>query len=97
LTIRFFDDGVGDMASTAALMQNLALVIAVDTSAGHLAGAIGRPVWLLLHLVPDWRWMLGRADTPWYPTMRLFRQTRLGDWSAPVAAMVRELRAMTRR
>jgi tetratricopeptide (TPR) repeat protein len=97
MTIRFFDDGVGDMASTAALMQNLALVIAVDTSAGHLAGAIGRPVWLLLHLVPDWRWMLGRADTPWYPTMRLFRQTRLGDWSAPVAAMVRELRAMTRR
>jgi len=66
----------------------------VDTSAGHLAGAIGRPTWLLLHLVPDWRWMLGRADSAWYPTLRLYRQTRLGDWSTPVAQMQHELRVI---
>jgi tetratricopeptide (TPR) repeat protein len=96
ITIRTFNEGVGDMASTAALMQNLDLIISVDTAVGHLAGAIGKPVWLLLHLVPDWRWMLGRTDSPWYPTMRLFRQTRLHDWSAPIADVERTLRALAR-
>jgi tetratricopeptide (TPR) repeat protein len=94
MEITAFQEGVGDMASTAALMKNLDLIITVDTSAGHLAGAIGRPVWLLLHLVPDWRWMLDRTDTPWYPTMRLFRQKQLRDWSAPIADMQRDLRAL---
>jgi hypothetical protein len=60
----------------------------------HLAGALGRPVWTLLHADPDWRWMLGRDDTPWYPTMRLFRQPRPGDWAAVMARVRAELAAL---
>ena len=70
------------------------LVIAVDTSIVHLAGAMGKPVWTLLPFVPDWRWMLGRSDSPWYPTMRLFRQARAGDWGPVVAEVARELAAL---
>ena len=73
-------DALGDFADTAALCSLMDLVISVDTALGHLAGALGIPVWLLLPYVPDWRWMLGRADTPWYPTMTLIRQHRRGDW-----------------
>ncbi|MBV8119682.1 MAG: hypothetical protein JO081_07070, partial [Alphaproteobacteria bacterium] len=65
---------------SAAVMMNLDLVISSDTAAAHLAGALGRPVWIVLKLVPDWRWMMAREDTPWYPTARLFRQTRRDDW-----------------
>ncbi|WP_136524498.1 tetratricopeptide repeat protein [Geomonas ferrireducens] len=71
---------IGDYADTAALLSRLDLIIAVDTSVAHLAGALGIPVWLLVPFVPDWRWMTGREDSPWYPTMRLFRQERPGDW-----------------
>jgi tetratricopeptide (TPR) repeat protein len=71
---------IGDMADTAALMMHLDLVLAVDTSVAHLAGALGKKVWVMLPLAPDWRWMLGRSDSPWYPSMRLFRQTRFEDW-----------------
>jgi hypothetical protein len=74
-----------EMAHTAALAAVLDLVITVDTSVAHLAGALGRPVWTLLMFVPDWRWMLNREDSPWYPTMRLFRQRTSGDW--PEVAM----------
>jgi ADP-heptose:LPS heptosyltransferase len=76
------------MADTAALIEQLDLVIAVDTAVAHLAGALGKPVWVMLPTDPDWRWMLGREDSPWYPTMRLFRQARQGEW-APVIAAVR--------
>ena len=69
-----------DFADTAAVMAHLDLVIAVDTSVVHLAGALGRPVWTLLPHHPDWRWMLDRSDSPWYPTMRLFRQPAPKDW-----------------
>jgi ADP-heptose:LPS heptosyltransferase len=68
------------------------LVITVDTSVAHLAGALGRPTWVLVPFWPDWRWMLERTDTPWYPTMRLCRQPKAGDWEsviAQVATMVR--------
>lgn len=64
----------------AEKMMELELIISVDTFTAHLAGALGRPVWVLLHADPDWRWMLGRDDSPWYPTMRLFRQERAGEW-----------------
>jgi hypothetical protein len=76
-----FSSELTDMAETAALIENLDLVISVDTSVAHLAGAMGKPVWLMLQLVPDWRWLVERTDSPWYPTMRLFRQRRWGDWT----------------
>lgn len=73
-----------DFSDTAALIANLDLVITVDTAIAHLAGAMGKPVWILLPSVPDWRWMLGRDDSPWYPNARLFRQEVPGDWGGVV-------------
>jgi hypothetical protein len=70
-----------DFADTAAVIMNLDLVITVDTAVAHLAGALGRPVWTLVAYHGCWRWMYAREDTPWYPTMRLFRQREEGDWS----------------
>lgn len=81
-----------DMADTAAIIANLDLVISVDTSVAHLAGAMGKPVWVLLSKSPDWRWLLGREDSPWYPTARLFRQSALGNWHDVVAKVEHELR-----
>lgn len=81
-----------DYGGTAALIASLDLVISVDTSVAHLAGALGKPVWLLLPTDPDWRWMLGRADTPWYTSMRLFRQTQPGDWGSLLKRVFAELR-----
>jgi ADP-heptose:LPS heptosyltransferase len=80
-----------DFASTAALIEQLDLVITIDTAVAHLAGALGKPTWLLLSAAPDWRWMLGRDDSPWYPSMRLFRQAKLGNWSEPLARLREEL------
>lgn len=80
-----------DFAETAALIENLDLVICVDTAVAHLAGAMGKPVWVMLPYVADWRWLLDRTDTPWYPTMRLFRQTHRQDWTAPIEQIAREL------
>jgi hypothetical protein len=82
---------LNDFADTAALIDNLDLVISVDTAVAHLAGAMGKKVWTLLPFVPDWRWLLDRNDSPWYPTMRLFRQPRIGDWPAVVEKLVAEL------
>lgn len=75
----------------AAAVERLDLVISVDTMQAHLAGALGRPVWLLLPFTPDWRWMLHREDTPWYPTMRLFRQPKPGDWATVLERVAEEL------
>ncbi len=83
------DAELQDFADTAAAMQQLDLIITVDTAVAHLAGALGKPVWVLLPFVPDWRWMLDREDSPWYPTMRLFRQSQAKDWSE-VFVSVRE-------
>ena len=80
-----------DLSDTAALAAALDLVVTVDTSVAHVAAAIGTPVWLLLPFAPDWRWMLDRDDTPWYPAMRLFRQSRLHDWSSVVARVAAAL------
>ena len=82
---------IKDFADTAALIEQLDLVISVDTAVAHLAGALGKPVWVLLPCVPDWRWLLMRDDSPWYPTMRLFRQTCQGNWTEPVALAVNAL------
>ncbi|WP_186061678.1 tetratricopeptide repeat protein [Burkholderia gladioli] len=79
-----FGESLADFAETAALVDALDLVISVDTSVAHLAGALGRPLWLLLPRVPDWRWLLDREDSPWYPDATLFRQPRPGDWPAVV-------------
>ena len=85
------DAGPDGFVDSAAVMQSLDLVVTSDTSVAHLAGALGRPVWVALKHVPDWRWMQGRPDSPWYPTMRLFRQKRRGDWDSVFADMAREL------
>jgi tetratricopeptide (TPR) repeat protein len=85
---------LSDFADTAALVANLDLVICVDTAVAHLAGAMGKPVWVLLPFVPDWRWMLRREDSPWYPTMRLFRQEQLGRWDLPLGRVEAELRSL---
>jgi len=87
---------IRDFADTAALIAELDLVIAVDTAVVHLAGALGRPVWTLLAALPDWRWGLEREDTPWYPTMRLFRQQTAGDWDEVMARVAVELEAARR-
>ncbi|MEK9723404.1 MAG: hypothetical protein VW405_07965, partial [Rhodospirillaceae bacterium] len=78
--------GIADFADTAARLAGLDLLVSVDTATAHLAGALGRTVWVLLPRIPDWRWRTEGASTPWYDTMRLFRQTDAGDWTAPVAA-----------
>jgi Flp pilus assembly protein TadD len=80
-----------DFADTAALISGLDLVIAADTAVAHLAGALARPVWILLPKVPDWRWGMSGASTPWYPSARLFRQGQAGDWSDVVAAVMAAL------
>jgi ADP-heptose:LPS heptosyltransferase len=78
-------DIAGDFGETAAMIVNLDLVISVDTAMAHLAGALGKPVWILLSKAADWRWMIGRSDSPWYPTARLFRQKTPGDWDPVIA------------
>jgi tetratricopeptide (TPR) repeat protein len=86
-----FDAGPDAFIDTAAVMECLDLVITSDTAVAHLAGALGRPAWVALKYVPDWRWLLDRSDSPWYPTLRLFRQPASGDWPSVFAAMETEL------
>jgi len=83
-----------DFSEVAAAMENLDLIISVDTALAHLAGAMGKPVWVLIPLVPDWRWMLAREDSPWYPTMRLFRQTKKNEWGDVFQRVTEELHAL---
>jgi Flp pilus assembly protein TadD len=82
-----------DFSETAGLIANLDLVISVDTSVAHLVGAMGKPVWLMIPFPPDWRWMLNRTDSPWYPTIRLFRQERAGDWEPIIRDVAKSLGA----
>jgi tetratricopeptide (TPR) repeat protein len=91
-----FDNGPGAFLDSAAVMESLDFVITLDSALAHLAGALNRPVWVALKQVPDWRWFLGRDDSPWYPGMRLFRQTREGDWHGVFAAMEKTLAGMLR-
>ena len=90
-TLDGLDTGPDGFLDTAAVMETLDLIVTSDTSIAHLAGALARPVWVALRRVPDWRWMLDRGDSPWYPTMRLFRQAVDGDWGTVLAAMQKAL------
>ncbi len=85
------DAAAGPFMDTAAIVKNLDLVVTSDSAIAHLAGGLGVPVWLALHVSPNWRWLLGRADSPWYPTMRIFRQTTPGDWTDVFARIAAEL------
>jgi ADP-heptose:LPS heptosyltransferase len=82
---------VRNLSSTAYALSGMDLVITVDTALAHLAGALGIPTLLLLPFLPDWRWLLGREDSPWYPTMRLYRQPTPGDWQGVLHRIVRDL------
>jgi Flp pilus assembly protein TadD len=93
LMLHDYTSELGSFADTAALVENLDLVISVDTSVAHLTGAIGKPVWLLNRFETCWRWLLNRDDSPWYPTMRIFRQPTSGDWAPVVARVGEALRA----
>lgn len=87
-----FDEGPDAFLDTAAVMANLDLIVTSDTSAAHLAGALGRPVWIALKRTAEWRWLLDREDSPWYPTARLFRQREAGDWSGVFERLAANLR-----
>ena len=93
--VRFFGDEIQDFADTAGLIANADLVISVDTSIAHLAGAMGKPTWIMLPHNAEWRWMMNREDTPWYPTARLFRQPKPGDWTSVTDRIGAELRQLT--
>ncbi len=93
--ITYFGPELRDFTDTAALIAQMDLVVAVDTAVAHLAGALAKPVWMMIACAPDWRWMLHRDGTPWYPTMRLFRQPRPGDWHSVIAYAAAELAAIS--
>ncbi len=80
-----------DFDETAAVTAELDLIISVDTSVAHVAGALDKPVWVLLPYAPDWRWLLNRVDSPWYPSARLFRQPKIGDWDSVLQSVAKEL------
>ena len=86
LQLHDFTTDLHDFEDTAALIVNLDLVISVDTAVAHLAGALGKPVWLLNRFDTEWRWLLDRDDSPWYPTLRQFRQPSPGDWNSVICA-----------
>jgi len=90
-----FTSALYDFGDTAALIANLDLVISADTAPAHLVGALGKPVWTLLPFCAEWRWLLDRKDSPWYPTMKLFRQPRPGDWNSVVARVAEELATLS--
>ena len=87
---------IHDFSDTAALVSQLDLVITVDTSVAHVAGALAKPVWVLLPHAPDWRWQVGREDSPWYPTMTLYRQPKRGDWQSVIERVRDDLRDFKR-
>jgi Glycosyltransferase family 9 (heptosyltransferase) len=91
VSVRDLSPLLTDFNATAAVITNLDLVITTDTSVAHLAGALGRPVWIALRHIPDWRWMLEQETSPWYPTARLFRQQAPGDWDEVFQRIAAEL------
>jgi fructose-1-phosphate kinase PfkB-like protein len=85
---------VDDFADTAAIIAGLDVVVTVDTSVAHLAASLGKPAWIMLPYAPDWRWLLGRDDSPWYASARLFRQARPDDWEGVAAQVALALGAL---
>jgi ADP-heptose:LPS heptosyltransferase len=85
------DAAAGPFMDTAAIMKNLDLVVVPETAIAHLAGALGVPVWMALPIMADWRWLIDREDSPWYPTMRVFRQRKVADWSEVFERIAAEL------
>jgi hypothetical protein len=94
MSLRDWTDGLHDFADTAALIEALDLVITVDTSVAHLAGALGKPVWILNRFDACWRWLTKRDDSPWYPSARLWRQPDPGDWDSVIADVAAALRGL---
>jgi len=88
----YLGPALADFTDTAALLASLDLLISVDTATAHLAGALGKPVWILLTHTPDWRWLLDRADSPWYPSIKLFRQKKWWNWQDVFDDVMHELR-----
>jgi len=97
LNLRDYTAELHDLSETAALLENLDLVICVDTSVAHLAGALNRPAWVLIAHAPDWRWLDRREDSPWYPSLRLFRQQTRGDWGGVIARVAKELKKLAEK
>ena len=94
MSLHNFASSLHDFSATAALIANLDLVITVDTAVAHLAGSLGKPVWTLLPWLPDWRWLQDRPDTPWYPSMRLFRQRGKDNWPELINRVTEALRQL---
>jgi tetratricopeptide (TPR) repeat protein len=94
--VQLLGDAIADFADTAAIVSELDLVVTIDSSVAHLAAAMGRPVWILLPFHPDWRWLLGRDDSPWYPGAQLFRQPAVGDWATAIDRVVGALGTIQR-
>ena len=92
--IRHFGEEQQGFGDAAAMVELCDVVISVDTAVAHLSGALGKPTWILLGYAPDWRWMLERDDSPWYPSVKLSRQTALGDWASVVAQVAADLRKL---
>ena len=92
--IRFVGDDVKDFSDTAALCTLMDVVISVDTSIAHLAGALGKPIWILLPFNPDWRWLLSRSDSPWYTSATLYRQQRAGEWDDVLKRVAADIRRL---
>jgi len=90
------DYDAGDFADTGAILENLDLIVCCDTAVAHLAGALGRPVWLAVNAVADWRWLLNRTDSPWYPSLKIYRQPSRGDWAGLFAKMAADLEGLVR-
>ena len=94
LNLTVLGDEIADFDDTAAILCIADLLVSVDSSPVHLAGALGRPAFVMLPFIPEWRWMLGRMDTPWYPQHRLFRQERPGDWKGPAAQIAMAIQVL---
>jgi len=92
--IRHFGERLSDFTDTAALCELMDVVICVDSSVAHLSGALGKTTWVLLPYVPDWRWLLGRVDSPWYPTVKLYRQDAKFDWYPVLERVNKDLKAL---